>query len=55
MRPSLAGALKDFVWTITGKMNLFGFDMEDMEELRTKLETSGRDLPLGMDKVRHGT
>jgi hypothetical protein len=40
---------------MVGKMNLFGFDMEDMEELRTKQETSGRDLPFGMDKAWYGT
>ena len=36
-------------------MDPFGFDMEDMEKLRTKQETSGRDLPSGMDKAWYWT
>ncbi len=35
-------------------MYLFGFDMEDMEELRTEQETSGRDLAVGMGKAWYG-
>ena len=40
---------------MAGKMDLFGVDLEDMEELKTKLETSGRDLPFGMDKAWYWT
>ena len=37
------------------KMDLFGLEMEDMEELRTKLETTGRDLPFGIGKAWYVT
>ena len=38
-----------------GKIYLFGFEIEDVEELKTKPETSGRDLAVGMDEAWYGT
>ncbi len=40
--------------SIAGKIDLFWFEMEDMEKLWTEQETSGRDLPFGMDKAWYG-
>ena len=51
LAPKLAGALKDFFLRSVGKIYLFGVEIEDIEELRAKPETSGRDLAVGMDEA----
>ena len=43
-----------FVLKMVGKIYLFGLDIEDVEELRTKPETSSRDLSFGRDEARSG-
>ena len=50
--PGLSEIFFEDGWT---KIYLFGFEIEGIEELRTKPETSGRDLPVGMDKAWYGT
>ena len=46
---------KIFFWRSVGKIYLFGIEIEDVEELKTKPETSGRDLAVGMDEAWYGT
>ena len=45
---------KIFFWRSVGKIYLFGIEIEDVEELKTKPETSGRDLAVGMDEAWYG-
>ena len=45
---------KIFFGRSVGKIYLFGIEIEDVEELKTKPETSGRDLAVGMDEAWYG-